>query len=300
MTVSRVRFKRTDLELSLFVAGCWRLTHWQKSRAELDKWIKSCVNLGVTSFDLADVYGGGTCESIFGQAFDPKLRDRVQLITKCGIRPPSERHPGVRVKHYDTSCQHIIASVENSLSALGTDHLDVLLLHRPDPLMCAEEIADAFHKLTTSGKVLYFGVSNFKPRQLDLLASSVNFPLVTNQVQVSLCHTNSLFDGTLDQSQRLGMQPMAWSPLGGGVICTDQDASWQRLRVTLDAVAERLGATREQVALAWLVRHPSGILPILGTGNLDRTKAQIEAERVTLDRQDWFELLEAAMGQPVP
>ena len=300
MTVARVRFKRTDLELSQFIAGCWRLLQWNRTREELDTWIRSCINLGVTSFDLADVYGDGQCEGLFGQALDPRLRDQIQLVTKCGICPPNAAHPEIRVKHYDTSAQHIVASVEKSLQALGTDRLDLVLLHRPDPLLHAEEVADAFHRLATSGKVLFFGVSNFTPRQLELLATSASRPLVTNQIQVSLGHLDPLYDGTLDQLQRLEMQPMAWSPLAGGAIAASREPRWQRIQQALDRLAESRSATREQIALAWLLRHPSGILPILGTGNLERLQSQIQAGQIELDRQDWFELLEASTGIPVP
>lgn len=190
--------------------------------------------------------------------------------------------------------------MEQSLLALGTDHLDLVLLHRPDPLLYAEEVADAFHRLATSGKVRYFGVSNFTPRQLELLATAVTRPLVTNQIQVSLGYLEPLDDGTLDQLQRMGMQPMAWSPLAGGAIATAPEPRWQRIQHALDKLAARLSATRDQVALAWLLRHPAGILPILGTGNLDRMQSQILAQNIELDRQDWFELLEASRGEPVP
>ena len=299
MTVARVRFKRTDLELSQFIAGCWRLMQWNRSREELDTWIRTCISFGVTSFDLADVYGDGQCEGLFGQALDHKLRDQIQLVTKCGICPPNV-NPEFRVKHYDTSAQHIIASVEKSLEALGTDRLDLVLLHRPDPLLHAEEVADAFHRLATSGKVRFFGVSNFTPRQVELLATSASRPLVTNQIQVSLGHLDPLYDGTLDQLQRLDMQPMAWSPLGGGAIAASREPRWQRIHQALDKLAISRSATREQMALAWLLRHPSGILPILGTGNLERMQSQVQAGQIELDRQDWFELLEASTGSPVP
>jgi len=256
--------------------------------------------LGVTTFDHADVYGGGQAEVAFGQVFDPKLRSRIQLISKCGIRPPQQSQPDIRIKHYDTSARHIVASVERSLGALNTDHLDVLLLHRPDPLLSANEVADAFHKLSTAGKVRHFGVSNFTPCQLELVSTAVGRPLVTNQIEFNLGHMNPLYDGTLDQAQRLGLFPMAWSPLAGGALSTSNEGRWQRIQGALDSLAQRHSATREQIAVAWLLRHPSGVLPVLGTGNIDRMAILTKAEQINLERQDWFELLEASAGQAVP
>jgi predicted oxidoreductase len=300
MTVSQSRFRNTDLSLSRFIAGCWRLTNWNKTTVELDRWIRSCVDLGVTTFDLADIYGRGQCHAAFGQAFDPKIRGEVQLISKCGICPPGGVDPVTRIKHYNTSGAYVVARVEDSLRALRTDRLDLLLLHRPDPLLDVGEVASAFQLLESSGKVRYFGVSNFMPSQVELLACGVAQPLVANQIQIHLGHLDPLFDGSLDQLQRLGMLPMAWSPLGGGAVFSGTGATWQRIQRALDGVATRLSSTREQVALAWLLRHPARILPILGTGNVERMRSQAAAERLVLDREDWFELLEAARGEPVP
>jgi predicted oxidoreductase len=300
MKVSRVRLKLTDLDLSRFIAGCWRLTKWNKTKEQLSRWIWSCVDLGITTFDLADIYGGGQCEPAFGEALDPTSRKQLQLITKCGIRPLGDATPHTRVKHYDTSIAHITASVDHSLRALRTDYLDLLLLHRPDPLLNAEEVAEAFQRLGKAGKVRAFGVSNFAPTQVELLAAAVSQPLVTNQIELHLGHLAPLYDGSLDQLQRLGMPAIAWSPLGGGAVATSTEPGWQRIQRALDAQAARLSATRDQVALAWLLRHPTSILPILGTGNIERMQSQILAERITLDRQDWFELLEASRGEPVP
>jgi predicted oxidoreductase len=300
MTVSRVRLRQTDLDLSRFIAGCWRLAGWKKSTPELAQWIESCIDLGVTTFDLADIYGSGRCETLFGQALDAKTRQRIQIITKCGICLTNAAHAENRVKHYDASSAHIIRSVEQSLRVLLTDHVDLLLLHRPDPLLDADEVAEAFDRLHVSGKVRCFGVSNFTPPQLELLASAVRTPLVTNQIEIHVGHLAPLSDGSLDQLQRLGMPALAWSPLAGGAVSTSDDTRWQRIQRALDQTAARLSATREQVALAWLLKHPAGVLPILGTGKIERLQSQILAEKISLDRQDWFEILEASRGEPVP
>ena len=210
----------------------------------------------------------------------------------------SPARPTHRVKHYNTSREHIVASVENSLTCLGVEKLDLLLIHRPDPLMNADEIADAFDRLARAGKVEGFGVSNFLPHQFDLLQSRLDEPLRTNQVEVSLLHLDSLFDGTLDQCQRLNVTPQAWSPLAGGSLAHQYEET--SLSRALTRVGHELGVTREQLAIAWLLRHPARISPVLGSGKLQRIRELVDAQQIVLDRQSWFELLEAALGHPVP
>jgi predicted oxidoreductase len=202
------------------------------------------------------------------------------------------------VKHYNTSRAHIVASAEHSLAMLGVERLDLLLIHRPDPLMDADEVAEAFGDLRRAGKVAAFGVSNFLPHQLDLLQSRLDQPLVANQVEVSLLHTEALFDGTLDQAQRLRIRPQAWSPLGGGRLGREPDDS--ALGRVLGRLGRELDATPGQVALAWLLRHPARIHPLLGTGRLARLRELAKAQAITLDQQAWFELLTAAMGREMP
>jgi predicted oxidoreductase len=225
----------------------------------------------------------------------------MQLVTKCGIKLVSERRPAHGLKHYDTSRAHIVASVENSLRALHTDRLDLLLIHRPDPLLDADEVARAFAELRQAGKVLHFGVSNFTPGQFELLASRLEFPLVTNQVELSVMHLDALHDGTADQCQRLGIAPMAWSPLGGGRLFRADGEQAVRVRRALETVGEALGgATADQVALAWILRHPARFLPILGTGRLDRIRRAAEAEGLALSREQWFTIWTASAGHEVP
>lgn len=289
-----------DLNFSRLIMGMWRIGDWGLSPEGVADLIEACLELGIDTFDLADIYTGYQCEAMFGAALAarPALRPRLKLISKCGIALVSAARPAHRVKHYNTGREHIVASVEHSLAATGAERLDLLLIHRPDPLMDADEIAEAFGALQRSGKVAAFGVSNFLPHQVDLLQSRLESPLAANQIEVSLLHTTSLFDGTLDQCQRLRAMPQAWSPLGGGRLSTEPaDTPLGRV---LERLGEELGATREQLAIAWLLRHPARIRPVLGSGKIERIRQLVEAQRIELDRQQWFELLEAAMGREMP
>src|SRR5262249_10621970 len=211
-------------------------------------------------------------------------RGQMQLVTKCGIKLVSENRPQHRVKHYDTGKAHILASVENSLQKLRTEVIDLLLIHRPDPLMDADEVAAAFYELRQAGKVLHFGVSNFLPWQFELLASRLDFPLVTNQVEVSVMKVEALHDGTLDLCQKLRIAPMAWSPLGGGELFKSYSEQATRVREALKIVGNELGATPAQVAMAWLLAHPSRIVPVFGTGNRERLEEMVAGADVRLTR----------------
>ena len=303
MTVSRIRLTDSGPEFSRLVAGVWRLGEWGMDTRGLLNFIHGCLDLGITTFDNADIYGGYTCEGLFGAALaaEPGLRDRLELVTKCGIQLVTGNRPGNRVHHYDTSRDHIIAAAENSLSQLQTDRLDLLLIHRPDPLLDADEVAEAFGALWAAGKVRHFGVSNFLPWQFDLLQSRLDFPLVTNQIELSALHLAPLNDGTLDQAQRLRVPPMAWSPLAGGRLFDAQDERARRVRAALEGVGRELGgAAVDQVALAWLLRHPARVLPVLGSGRVERIHAAAMAEGLRLDRQQWFAIWEASAGREVP
>jgi predicted oxidoreductase len=303
MTVAAIDLAPGGPRFSRLALGLWRLASWNLADGELLALVQASLDLGITTFDHADIYGDYTCESLFGRALalQPALRARMQIVTKCGIALLSENRPEHTFHHYDTSRAHIVASVENSLRMLRTDYLDLLLIHRPDPLMDAEEIAAAFAALKESGKVLYFGVSNFMPWDFDLLASCLDFPLVTNQVEISVLHMDTLHDGTLDQCQRLGIAPMAWSPLGGGRLFDAEDEQAIRVRQALSAVGQELGgASPEQVALAWLLRHPARIVPVLGTGKVERIRSAAAAETLHLSRPQWFRVWTASMGEEVP
>jgi predicted oxidoreductase len=286
--------------LSPIVAGCWRLDQWGWTPQERLRWIEQCVELGVTSFDHADIYGGYTVEALFGEALAlaPQLRQRLQLVSKCGIQLVSPQRPQHRVKAYDSSRAHIVASVEHSLKALRTDHLDLLLLHRPDPLLDADEVAEAFEALRAAGKVKHFGVSNHSPAQFELLASRTN--LVTNQVECSLLHLAPLHDGSFDQMQRLRLSPMIWSPLAGGRIFSGSGETEQRVRSALEAVAHEHGCSAATVAHAWLLRLPCRPHPIVGSRRIEAMREAVAALSLRLDAPTWHALWSASAGKPVP
>jgi len=262
--------------------------------------IEGSLSLGISTFDHADIYGHYTTEKTFGDALKqaPSLRQQMQLVTKCGIRMITPNRPAHRIKSYDTSRAHIISSVEQSLHNLHTDYLDLLLLHRPDPLLDPAEVAETFHLLKEQGKVLHFGVSNFSVSQMEMLAAHTD--LVTNQVEASLVYLNPFQDGVFDHCLQKGIRPMAWSPLGGGDLFQQPGSEQvQRIRKAAQPIEERYGLQFDQVLLAWLLRHPAGILPVLGTSKLDRIELAAASLDVELEREEWFALLEAATGYEV-
>ena len=286
--------------MSRIVAGAWRMSDWGWSAQERLRWIEQCVELGVTTFDHADIYGGYTVETLFGEALAlaPSLRERLQLVTKCGICLTSSARPAHRIKHYNTSFEHIVASAENSLKTLGTDRLDLLLIHRPDALMDADVVASAFTHLQLQGKVLHFGVSNFSVAQFDVLQS--RFPLVTNQIELHPLYLAPLTDGTLDQCQQRRIQPMIWSPLAGGRLITSPDATAIRVREALESVGTRYGVSLATMAFAWLLRHPSRPIPVAGSRRIDAMREAVAALDVKLDVQDWTGIWAAGSGHEVP
>ena len=297
--VQRITLAPQGPEFSRFVMGYWRLMDWNMSPRQLVSFIEEHLDLGVTTVDHADIYGGYLCEAAFGEALKlaPALRDRLEIVTKCGIATTAK--PEHSLGHYITDADHIIKSAEQSLTHLATDRLDLLLIHRPDPLMDADEVAEAFLSLHQSGKVRHFGVSNFTPAQFALLQSRLPFTLVTNQVEISPVHQPLLLDGTLDQLQQLRVRPMAWSCLGGGRLFND--AAFQPLRDELETVARELNADNiEQVVYAWILRLPSQPLPIIGSGKIERVRSAIAAEELQMTRQQWFRIRKAALGYDVP
>ena len=302
MGVPRRSLAATGPEVSRLVLGLWRAADRGFSPKELLALVEGALELGITTFDHADIYGDHTCEGLFGEALAlrPELRERMELVTKCGIKLVSDRRPGRRLKHYDTGREHILESVERSLVELRTDRIDLLLLHRPDPLMDPDEVAAAFEELHRAGKVLHFGVSNFTASQLQALAARTARPLVTNQVEISPLALAAWRDGTLDQCQRLRLSPMAWSPLAGGRLFDGEDERARRVRRELGELAGELGAGPDQVALAWLLAHPAGIVPILGSGRLERLRGAAAACALRLDRESWFRVWTASTGEEVP
>ncbi|URI09786.1 aldo/keto reductase [Aquincola tertiaricarbonis] len=285
--------------LSPIVAGAWRMADWGFSPQQRLGWIEACLALGITSFDHADIYGGYTVEALFGEALAaaPGLRDRMQLVSKCGIKLVSPQRPGHAIKSYDTSRAHVVASVEQSLRALRTDRLDLLLIHRPDLLTDPDELADTFSRLRADGKVLQFGVSNHTPSQLAMLHRRL--PLVTNQIELSPLQMGALGDGTLDQCTDLGLRPMIWSPLGGGRLFTSDDAQARRVREVLQALATQHGVSVATVAYAWILRHPSRPLPIAGSSRVEAMREAVAALDLRLPAEDWYRVWQASMGHEV-
>jgi predicted oxidoreductase len=286
-------------EFSRIITGVWR---WQDLSPDgIDTLIQTSIDHGITTFDHADIYGNYSCEALFGKALqgNSHVRSSLQLVTKCGIKFPSGKKPDVRIQHYDTTKAHIIASVENSLKNLYTDYVDLLLIHRPDPLMNPEEVAEAFSLLKQNGKVLHVGVSNFTASQFEMLQAYVDDPLVTNQVEISLFQNQALFDGTVDMLMKHRVSPMAWSPLGGGKYFTPSGQD-EGIEGKLEEMAARYRCTISQLMLAWLLQHPSGMLPILGSTNPKRIVEGAKAITVSPDRQDWFAMLKLVTGKDVP
>jgi predicted oxidoreductase len=286
--------------LSSVVAGAWRMASWGMDVAARVRWIEACAALGVTSFDHADIYGDYQVEALFGEALAaaPGLRDRLQLVTKCGIKLVSARRPGHAIKSYDASPAHVVASVEASLRALRTDRVELLLLHRPDPLMDPDALAETCARLREAGKVLHVGVSNHAPSQLALLHR--RHPVATNQVELSPLARGVLHDGTLDQCLDLELRPMIWSPLAGGRLFTSDDAPARRVRAALDVLAARHGVSPATVAYAWVLRHPSRPVPITGSRRIEAVAEAVAALALRLTAEEWYGVLEAGAGHEVP
>lgn len=290
------------MNYSNIIAGTmkWGLWGARFDSPAYERMIKDCIMLGVTSFDHADIYGDYTTEEDFGAVLkqEPSLRQRMQLITKCGIQKVSANRPQHTIKSYDTSFDHLIESVERSLRNFGTDYLDCLLLHRPDFIMHADEVAKAFTQLKEQGKVLQFGVSNFKRWQVDLLHS--RFTVEVNQIECSLLKLDCFADGTLDQCQQHRITPMAWSPLGGGNIFADmEDERNKRIVAVAAMLAEKYNSQPDVIMLSWLMHHPAGILPVLGTSKKERIKAAVDATQISLEREEWYMLWRASTGKEV-
>jgi predicted oxidoreductase len=290
--MERRRIHKEGPEFSRIISGAWR---WNLEESKIDQLIKASIDSGITTFDHADIYGDHGNEEIFGNVLKktPALREKMEIVTKVGIKFSSGRRPKTWVKHYDTSKEHILWTADNSLKMLNTDRVDVLLIHRPDPLLNPEDVAEAFSTLKKSGKVLNFGVSNFTPTQFEMLQSYLPFPLVTNQLEISLTYHVPLFDGSLDALMKHRVAPMAWSPLGGGKLI--KEGSQEMFNKM-----SKYGATQTQLSLAWLLRHPSNIFPVIGTTKPERITEAAKAVDIKLDIQDWFEMLLVVQGKEMP
>jgi predicted oxidoreductase len=286
--------------LSPIVAGVWRMADWNFDVAGRVRWIEQCLDLGITSFDHADIYGGYTVQSLFGAALAaaPGLRARVQLVSKCGIRLVSPQRPNNRFHDYDTSRAHVLASVDDSLRALRTDHIELLLIHRPDALMDPDALAEVFVELKAAGKIGHAGVSNHPPGKLAMLHR--RHRLVTNQIEFSPLQLQALDDGTLDQCLDLGLRPMIWSPLGGGRLFTGQDERVVRIRDVLGQLAVQHAVSVATIAYAWILRHPSQPVPITGSHRIEALREATAALGVALGAEDWYRVWTASAGNEVP
>ncbi len=269
----------------------------QLSKTEMADLMNFCVQNQITTFDHADIYGSYTTEAQFGKAltYSGLQREDIQLISKCGIQDFSDNRNNT-VKHYNYSKDYIIWSAEESLKHLETDYLDLLLLHRPSPLMVAEDIAEAITILKKDGKIRDFGVSNFTPSQMDMIGLRMDIDV--NQIEFSLTQHSAMHNGTLDYITTNGIKPMAWSPLGA--VFKDDNEQTRRIHKQLGALIAKYNATEDQLILAWIMKHPSHIHPVTGTTTKERLKLAIEATKIDLELEDWFLILEAAQGHSVP
>lgn len=304
---------QTGLESSLLSYGCMRISGtWNPAeitethRENAFKALTAAYDAGYTLFDHADIYGQTSCESLHGEMLkdSPELRRSTVIATKCGIRFPGSPNPE-SPHRFDFSHQHIIWSCEASLKRLNIETIDIYQLHRPDYLMNPEEVAEAFDTLHAQGKVRYFGVSNFMPSKVAALQASLSFPLVVNQVEIHLGRLDCFEDGTLDQCLELGITPLSWSPIAGGWLGEGGTPPQDKPHLTklvelMDGLAKQHGVTRTEIALAWLLMHPAGIIPIVGSIKPERIKAAVKATEIELGREEWYRLLVAARGVNLP
>ena len=288
-----------DLSFSRIVYGMWRLgDDSDTSVGHVQAKIEACLAQGITTMDQADIYGGYEAEEVLGSALKaaPALKDQIEIVTKCDIVAPAGRYSDARVKYYDTSRAHILASVDHSLRLMNIDKIDTLLIHRPDPMMDHHETGAALDEVVASGKVRTVGVSNFKLHDWTLLQSAMKTPLITNQIEASLTAHEAFTNGDVAYLQERNVPIMAWSPLGGGSLMTGTGA----VQDALAKVAADTGVDNAAVAVAWLLAHPAKIMPVMGTNNINRIKALSDSLKVNMDRQTWFELYTAALGTEVP
>jgi len=311
-----ISFGNTPLKTSRLAYGCWRVAgSWEpekvtaESRSAGRRAITAAYDAGFTLFDTANIYCGGETEQILGAGLRDVsgLREGVVVVSKCGVRfagDPDAKSPS----RYDFSAAHILASCDASLRRLGIDTIDLYLLHRPDFLCNPAEVAEAFSKLQAAGKVRHFGISNFRPSLVSALTGACPMPLVTHQIEVSLANLSAFTDGTLDQCLLEKMTPMAWSPLAGGLIGAGASRLLPaqelykpvRFLPMVDEIAQERGVTRTAIALAWLLKHPSQMVPVIGTTKPERIRDLAAATEVELTRDEWYRLLIAARGERLP
>ena len=286
---------------SKLVQGYWRLDSWNMTAQQRLTFLKQHIELGITTVDNAAIYGDS--EQLFGEALalDPSVKEQIQIVSKFGINGIETAEDEKRVSHYNSSKSAIIRSAENSLKRLGVEQIDALLVHRPDYLMDADQVEEAFSELKKSGKVAHFGVSNFSPSQFDLLQSRLTEPLITNQVEFNPINLAALDNGVLDQLQQYRVRPMAWSCLAGGDIFNKLEPQNMRLRACLESVAEEIEASSiTQVIFAWVLKHPAKAVALIGSGKINRVEDTVNALALHMNTEQWYRILVASKGQPVP
>lgn len=290
-----------ESEISRIILGFWRLQ--DVSVKEIAQLLNKSLDVGINTIDQADIYGNYTSQNILGRAFksDKYIRKKFKIIGKVGIVLNSKPNSDYKINYYDTSREHIVESVNQTLKELGTDYLDCLLIHRPDQLMNPYEVDSTFQKLRKEGKVLHFGVSNFTPPQFDMMQQCMKTPLEFNQIEFSVLNFKPLFDGTLDQCIQKQITPLAWSPLAGGNIFNGTDEQSVRLRATMEDIASEVGGyALDAIALAWILKHPSKVHPIIGTMKVERIESALRALSVNLSKEQWYKILTASQGHAVP
>lgn len=296
--MEKVRLGENGPEVSPVIYSFWRALEDPDgiSYRTVQAKLHACLDLGITTFDHADVYGNYQIEELFGKAIKEShiKREDIVLSTKCGINNADVSRPEYRTRHYDSSPGHIFKSVERSLKNLGTDYVDILLLHHPDPLMDADETASALTTLVKKGLVKYVGVANFTVHQHQLLQSRLSLPIITNHLELNLLNIKPITDGTLDFIKQQYSRPLAWSPLAGGRLLDRYDESTFNVRAALKKVSATYGINEEQLAIAWLLKL--GALPIVGTNDLARIRNATSAVNIELDKQDWYEIYFAAVN----
>jgi predicted oxidoreductase len=298
------RIKLTEnFSLSRIIHGQMRMKDWKMTPQQLLQLFEELLEMGITTFDHADIYGNYECEAILGDVLSLKkgLRDQIEIVTKCGIKLVSGKYPERKVKIYDYSYEHIIISANNSLKNFRTDHIDLLLLHRPAPFFDPEDAAKAFSVLKKEGKVLHFGVSNFTPAQFETLNAYTEDKLVTNQVEISPYHLEHFENGNMDFFMKEKIRPMAWGPVAGGRLLNPHDEKGQRILQVLEQVAAELNVSPvDKVVYAWLLKHPAMIMPVVGTGKIDRIRYAADSLKIQMSLELWYKIFIAALGKELP
>jgi predicted oxidoreductase len=302
--IPRVRLAPNGPEFSRLVYGTWRiLDDGSYTPQEMNRRLNVCLELGMTTLDTAEIYGLYEVEEALGKALSlsPGLRDKFEIVTKAGIYVPCKYHPDRRTAHYNATGARMIKSLEKSLRLLGTDRVDLFLVHRPDWLTRADDTAAGLNQLLKNGKIAHAGVSNYNVHQYDLLNGLMDRPLVTNQLEFHLLHMDPIYDGTFNQCEKLGVLPMAWSPLAKGLIFDPENEAAGRLKLAVENMAARYGGAKlEQFAYAWIMAHPAKPLPVIGTNKIERIRDAAASCDIVLEREDWFALWEAAQGRKIP